>query len=290
MQARDGDRVVELPPDVVLEVARAYARKVAGNPKEFFLRGPWVLRTLLGREADTPFNQKRSRRHDLQRRGEGVLEDGYEFRVIAELFHAERTSHHKTWHGVFVALREELEGLFKMGVGHIATVELSDDVQRIRYEKLSQNLGRLIGGTPFSCNLVYVVQFGDFPLLLHLMWVRGGVLLMNTVSELGQTPLCAAVVKNQLSSVDRLLRLGAHVDGAVGQGRNVFTPLFLAARLGHTDVAGVLLRHNASAVRDLTTNLLPSEVAVQFKHHGLALVLKRYEREQERRLADEGRA
>ena len=284
MQATDGDRVVELPPDVVLEVARAYARKAARTPLKLLSQAPWVLRALLGREADTPFNKKRSRRHDIQRRGEGVLEDGYQFRVIAELFHAERTSHHKTWHSVCVALREELERLFKTACGG------NTDEDRIRYEKLSQNLGRLIAGTSFSSQLVYIVQFGDFPLLLHLLWVRGGVPLMNMVNERGQTPLCTAVAKNHVFSVDHLLRLGADVDGAVGREPNFFTPLLLAARLGHIDVAEVLLRHNAAAVRTPTTNLFPSDIAVRCKHFGLAVVLRRYEREQERRRADGGDA
>ena len=284
MQATDGDRVVELPEEVVLEVARAYARKVARNPLRLLVRGPWVLRALLGRQADTPFNQKRSRRHDLQRRGEGVLEDGYQFRVIAELFHAERTSHHKTWHSVFVALREELAGLFE---NIVKVDEASGDTAANRRSNLNRSLGRLIGGLPFSFQLLHVVAFGDFPMLLHLLWVRGGMPLMNAVGAKGETPLCVTVIKNQTGSADRLLRLGAHVDGPRALGLSTYTPLMWAARCGHVDVAKVLLRHNASAARcPYFANNLPSDVAVHYKHFGLALVLKRYESEQERRLAD----
>ena len=215
---------------------------------------------------------------------EGVLEDGYQFRVIAELFHAERTSHHKTWHSVFVALREELAGLFE---NIVKVDEASGDTAANRRSNLNRSLGRLIGGLPFSFQLLHVVAFGDFPMLLHLLWVRGGMPLMNAVGAKGETPLCVTVIKNQPGSADRLLRLGAHVDGPRALGLSTYTPLMWAARCGHVDVAKVLLRHNASAARcPYFANNLPSNVAVHYKHFGLALVLKRYESEQERRLAD----
>ena len=290
MQATDGDRVVELPPDVVLEVARAYARKVAGNPKEFFLRGPWVLRTLLGRQADTPFNKKRSRRHDLQRRGEGVLQDGYNFRVIAEQCGLKRTSQNKTWLSIFVALSEEFVALFEnVWQGS----ELPNNVKQDRWNDLNLVLGMVMQGIPFPYQVLHPLSLGEYPLLTEMMWVRGGAPLMNSVCEKGRTALCLAVANNMSKAVERLLRYGAHVDGPWALGLNKPAPLLRAARYGHIDVAKILVRHNAS-LRSGYGGSLPSDVALYYKHHDLALLLKRYEREHERqherRPADGGEA
>ena len=277
MQARDGDRVVELPPDVVLEVARAYARKAAGTPKEFLLRGPWVLRTLLGRQADTPFNKKRSRRHNLQRRGEGVLQDGYNFRVIAEQCGLKRTSHHKTWVGIFVALSEEVVALFEF---LWQATKLPDSVKQDRRNDLHKALGLVMQGVPFPYKVVQLLSLGEYPLLTEMMWLRGGAPLMNSVCEKGHTPLCVAAATNIPKAVERLLRYNAHVDGPWALGIDKPSPLLRAARYGHIDVAKILVRHNASLRRGYGGSL-PSDVALEYGHHDCALLLKQYEEEEE---------
>jgi ankyrin repeat protein len=59
---------------------------------------------------------------------------------------------------------------------------------------------------------------------------------------IGQTPLCAAIVKGDLETVKKFIEYGADVN----QSSDGVTPLMLAARFNHVEIVKLLLEKGAS--------------------------------------------
>ena len=284
MQATDGDRVVELPPDVVLEVARAYAEQTARDPFTLLTKGPWVMRTLLDlSQQDVPFAKEGlgPRPPDPNAPLVWRPEDFYGYRLIAEQFGLERTLDHKTWLRLVEALQKEVSSLFQN-----VRERHSDKTEKehaIRAKHISRMFGRMICRKPFDSGMTLLLAYVDAPLLLQTIALHADASAFNWVGKNGMTPLFCAISANQLLNLKRLLQYGADVEEGyydlTHKGMRA-SPLIFAASRGRREATRILLAAGADAWR-YTTNglrLRASQVAGMNKHHDVEKILRGHER------------
>ena len=277
MQARDGDRVVELPPDVVLEVARAYAEQTARDPFTLLTKGPWVMRTLLDlSQQDVPFAKEGlgPRPPDANAPLAWRPEDFYGCRLIAEQFGLERTLDHKTWFSLVAALQKEVSSLFQN-----VRERHSDKTEKehaIRANYISRNFGRMICRKPFDGGFTLLLAYVDAPLLLQTIALHADASAFNYVEKSGMTPLFCAIAANHLLNMKRLLRYGADVEEGLR-----LSPLMFAASRGRREATRILLAAGADAWRYNTTlrgRLRASQLATLRQHYEVAKILIQHER------------
>jgi len=277
MQARDGDRVVELPPDVVLEVARAYAEQTARDPFILLTKGPWIMRTLLDlSQQDVPFAKEGlgPRPPDANAPLAWRPEDFYGWRLIAEQFGFERTLDHKTWFSLVRALQNEVSSLFQN-----VRERHSDKTERqhaISARYVSDNFGRMICRKPFDGSFTLLLAYVDAPLLLQTIALHADASAFNYLDKSGAIPLLCAISANQLLNIKRLLKYGADVEGGAR-----LSPLMFAAARGRREATRILLAAGADAWRYTTTRrprLRASQLATVRQHHDVARILIEHER------------
>jgi len=277
MQARDGDRVVELPPDVVLEVARAYAEQTARDPFTLLTKGPWVLRTLLDlSQQDVPFAKEGlgPRPPDPNAPLVWRPEDFYGYRLIAEQFGLERTLDHKTWLRLVEALQKEVSSLFQNVRERHSDKTEKEHAKGAKY--ISGNFGRMICRKPFDSGFTLLLAYIDAPLLLQTIALHADASAFNYVDKYGMTPLVCAISANQLLNLKRLLQYGADVE----EGARL-SPLMFAAARGRREATRILLAAGADAWRYTTTprpRLRASQLATVRNHHDVAKILIQHER------------
>jgi hypothetical protein len=100
------------------------------------------------------------------------------------------------------------------------------------------------------------IELGHVPILVRLLETRPNV----DQASAGLQPLHQAILKNFASGVDLLVKANAQVTNPYGHKKE--TPLLLAARYGHIDALGALLKHvevGVHAENPLDTENLPGK-------------------------------
>lgn len=284
MQATDGDRVVELPADVMMEVARAYAQQTARNPLALLTKGPWVMRTLLDLpQQDAPFAKEGLDPRSPDPNAPLVWRPGdfYGFRLIVEQFGLERTLDHKTWFSIVKAVRGEVNCLFQnLRERHSKKTE---EQHTTGATYIFRNFGRLLARKPFDSGIALLFAFVDAPLLLQTIALHADASAFNFLDTKGATPLFCAISANQLQNVKRLLQYGADVEEGyydlTGNGMRA-SPLIFAASRGRREATRILLAAGADPWRytSMGLRLRASQIAAFHQHHDVADILRRHER------------
>lgn len=126
-----------------------------------------------------------------------------------------------------------------------------------------------------STPLITASKLGDRALLKKIL-KRTSKILLDFRSSSGHTAVTAAIDAGQLGAVKLLLRKGASPNQQSVRG---MTPLHHAAKLGHTQIAKLLIKHGA--IQEWTGAGMPANMACSGNHAAtLAYLLKKLDTEQ----------
>lgn len=86
--------------------------------------------------------------------------------------------------------------------------------------------------------------------VIYDLYEKCGKSILDSLNDAGTTPLCAAILENQVEVVNLLLQLGCDVNKIGSDGK---TPLQTAAECGHRDdIIRILIEHGCDT--DMSTD------------------------------------